>query len=253
MKKLLVIAAAALLMMGVAGQAQAYFTAGDLIQVMYDSKTNVEVATDLGVISGLSGVTNDKLAADGASSAVSLSSFGTGAAWSDVVVAYFGVSPLNTLAPSGSNPIQLWIGAQSAPTATMSKSGGIKNQIGSAIGVYTANTTTASAVITGSNPGYPNGYNTFAGGTYMGFLAAPGNYGAEVSAATDQQLNLYTYTFTSTRGTNPVMTQVSGILIDTNGGVTTINPSAVPIPPSILLMGSGLLGLVGIGRRKFFA
>lgn len=32
--------------------------------------------------------------------------------------------------------------------------------------------------------------------------------------------------------------------------VTGVNPSAVPIPPSALLLGSGLLGLVGLGWRR---
>ena len=46
---------------------------------------------------------------------------------------------------------------------------------------------------------------------------------------------------------------IANFTILTASGATTINPSAVPIPPSILLMGSGLLGLIGIGRRKLFA
>jgi hypothetical protein len=55
---------------------------------------------------------------------------------------------------------------------------------------------------------------------------------------------------------NSVSNPVTDFTITTLDGSTVINPaqtSATPIPPSILLMGSGLLGLVGIGRRKFFA
>ena len=65
MKKLLVIAAAALLTMGVAGQANAYFgtSSGDLIRVVYEASGTsyvAEAATDLGSASSIlaSGGTN---------------------------------------------------------------------------------------------------------------------------------------------------------------------------------------------------
>jgi hypothetical protein len=32
-------------------------------------------------------------------------------------------------------------------------------------------------------------------------------------------------------------------------GTSTINPSAVPVPAAVYLLGSGLLGLVGLRRR----
>jgi hypothetical protein len=43
-----------------------------------------------------------------------------------------------------------------------------------------------------------------------------------------------------------------GTTIDLNGYnfATVINPSAVPIPGSVLLLGSALLGLFGIRRKR---
>ena len=35
-----------------------------------------------------------------------------------------------------------------------------------------------------------------------------------------------------------------------NGASTVINPSAIPVPAAVWLFGSGLLGLVGVARRK---
>lgn len=63
--------------------------------------------------------------------------------------------------------------------------------------------------------------------------------------------------------TNPVYVTETGALQDVSSSfncifnwdsvciqVQSCEPSAVPIPPSVLLLGSGLLGLVGIGWRK---
>jgi hypothetical protein len=121
--------------------------------------------------------------------------------------------------------------------------------------LYATTGTTATVIIQSAN----NTGNTYAenlsGGTFGGLFANPNSYGVEISNATQTTQSLYSWTFTKGSTQSPVAgTLVSGLSIETNGGTTTINPAtAAPIPPSILLMGSGLLGLVGIGRRKFFA
>lgn len=42
----------------------------------------------------------------------------------------------------------------------------------------------------------------------------------------------------------------SGQIVDTGGGNGGTPPPAVPIPAAVWLFGSGLLGLVGVGRKK---
>jgi hypothetical protein len=113
----------------------------------------------------------------------------------------------------------------------------------------------ATATVSGSTTN-PSSYVDLglSGGNYGSFLTGSTNsYGAEVNNANGGTQNLYSWALTSSNG-NQAGTLVSSLSIVTLDGTTTINPqtSATPIPPSVLLMGTGLLGLVGIGRRKFF-
>ncbi len=49
----------------------------------------------------------------------------------------------------------------------------------------------------------------------------------------------------------PALLASSGVVFGSNGGVNTaITVSAVPVPAAVWLFGSGLIGLVGIARRK---
>ena len=45
-------------------------------------------------------------------------------------------------------------------------------------------------------------------------------------------------------------TDYAGVIRLNSDGSVVLNPSAVPIPGSILLLGSGILGLFGIRRKK---
>ena len=239
MKKLLVVLAVCLLVFGVAGQAKAYFTDGDLIRVMYDSSTNVEIATDLGAISSLTTASNLT------SSTVSLSQFGSTATWSQVNVAYFADNASVSTA---------YVAAAGTPVVTWTKyNGGFKASANDIEGLYqslggsTVTTTTGNA----------NSYYTLmdGNGSYAGqfseFLKSTSPNGEMNMASLGTGLQEL-YAITSA-------TSITGILslttsLDPTGTVasTTVNATAAPIPPSILLLGSGLLGLVGVGRKKLF-
>jgi hypothetical protein len=254
MKKLLGVLAAGLLVFGVAGQAKAAFTtSGELVRVMYDASTGVEVATDIGSISSLSSLTNQS-----AFDAISLSAF-SDTKWSDVTTAYFGINSSGVIA---------YVAASATPTVKFGPAtwSSWSSAAGSILSTYTTGTAIAgdpnSVSIATSNP--LSYYTLFdkggaSLGIYGGALAAGG--GAEVNNATGGNQVLWqivnpTAARSNTSGT--IVTAANGPLpgftIVTTNGATEINPvgSAVPIPPSILLMGSGLLGLIGIGRRKIF-
>ena len=52
MKKIMMLLVAMVLLLGVSGQAKAYFDDGHLIRVVYSTNGTMESATDLGDISG---------------------------------------------------------------------------------------------------------------------------------------------------------------------------------------------------------
>jgi len=61
-----------------------------------------------------------------------------------------------------------------------------------------------------------------------------------------ENINNYNFKFRDTEGSN-----YTGKAQFTNFNNPVDSPSAVPEPATILLIGSGLLGLAGIGRKKF--
>jgi hypothetical protein len=252
MKKLLGVLAAGLLVFGVAGQAKAAFTSGDLIRVMYDTSTNIEVATDMGSISNLQPTTNNT-----AFDPISLSSFGSAQSWSNVITAYFAVDTSAT---------NIYIAGSSSPAMVMNGKSysGFQSNWSSITGTYQGQPlisgSSSSVLLTGDNAGnsYYNLMDAGQGaGTYNGTLKTGTSEVNNGTGGTE-----YLYLFANTSGKSAVTGQLvpapngpsPGFTIVTLDGSTEINPvgSAVPIPPSVLLMGSGLLGLIGVGRRKLF-
>jgi hypothetical protein len=64
---------------------------------------------------------------------------------------------------------------------------------------------------------------------------------------------LYQVTAPSNISTNPVgITNIGTVTLSANG-LSFSAPAAVPLPAAVWLLGSGLLGLVGVGRRKLAA
>jgi hypothetical protein len=121
------------------------------------------------------------------------------------------------------------------------------------LGVYAANSgILADQIGNGSVSASGNYFSTYSGGTLGGYLKTVTGQEINLGSGLTASQNLYQVAIPYAAA--GVISQVSGIDIFTSSiGVTTINTaSAAPIPPSILLMGTGLLGLIGVGRKKLF-
>jgi hypothetical protein len=77
------------------------------------------------------------------------------------------------------------------------------------------------------------------------YLNGPTNAITGLGSAT-----LYGVTSPASNSTNPVTITNLGTVTLSAGGLSLSAPSAVPLPAAVWLLGSGILGLVGIGRRK---
>ncbi|MGO9017103.1 MAG: hypothetical protein ACLQVJ_02015 [Syntrophobacteraceae bacterium] len=253
MKKLLLVLAAGVLVFGAAGQAMAAFSAGDLIRISYDTSTGVEIATDFGSISSLQGLNNVTI------DNLTLSEFNDTSSngWADVNTAYISYN---------TGPTRAYVSGTAAPVGISGAGVGsletaISNVFGhDGIGTAVASTTASFKVGTGDSLSYYTQVDVGGTGHWANEFTTSVT-GPEANNATRLTQFLYLATKSGTSGTvaqvlNSVSNPVTDFTITTLDGSTVINqetPSAAPIPPSILLMGSGLLGLVGIGRRKFFA
>lgn len=241
MKKLVTMLAAALLTMGVAANAMAYFDDLSLVRVVYDSSNpaGVEVAYDLGNI-------NTILASGGNISTGStiLSDFGSVTA-DKLRVAYYAYDTSTS---------SIWVsGGATAPTSLY---GSFDNVYGgglmSSLNIYSL-TGGPKAVTSMSDA---NSYYTLFNqsgnltGSFAGSFAS--NIGeaslADMATGTQQKL----YFFADANNAKPG-TLAMNIVTNADGSTAlTAEATPTPIPPSFLLMGSGLLGMVGI-RRKFAA
>ncbi|MFZ0927332.1 MAG: hypothetical protein WAN11_01950 [Syntrophobacteraceae bacterium] len=263
MKKLLLVLAACLLVFGVAGQAKADFgdtfnvPAGDLLRIVIDESSTgtYEYASDLGSItSALSGTVNSN----------SITPFASGTLFSGtnssstLYVAYVATNSANT---------ELYASGPQGTTETglSSKFSTITSTISGLTGIYNnqtagdGNTTYASAVGSGAFYGKANQDSYYftldKNGTAIGsvgqFYSA---FNAEALLTNGSNTLQQLYGFTSSNLIN--VASLLGITTSFTGGVISTSVSSevssTPIPPSVLLFGSGLLGLVGIRRKNIF-
>jgi hypothetical protein len=240
-KKLVALVAAALMTL-TASSAFAAFADSHLIRVYYD-RAGAEYATDLGLISS---VLTSATAPAGVTFGGAL-----GTATHAVYFAYDRATAVNDLYVSGVNK----------DSATFTGAPQV-------IGVLTG-------MNNGTTPMYAQ-FNTMGGTNYTGLASAASSYKNKLSsvqgyfgntltatnsARTYAELPLATLVANNTQSLwffdTPTATTVAGKtgvavaqIITNADGSTTITAVATPIPAAIYLMGSGLLGLVGLRRRN---
>jgi hypothetical protein len=262
MKKFLVVLAVTLLLIGAAGQASAFFYnsgTADLIRVVYQTTVSggtLEQATDLGSISsieqspsGFSDSGYNLYNGDGTHSFSS--SAGTGG---DLEVAYFasdGTSP--------SNFTKYWTSGPQSGTVTNAGFNSFKNN------VWTATNTVLTNYENGTTSTYDSGSaNVWAlltlSKSYYKELdkngAAPGSFDqyignlGEIALVSGGSVTQGLYAWTSPTTESTISPELELVTTLTGGVVSTEVLSATPIPPTVLLFGSGLIGLIGVMRKR---
>jgi len=254
--------AVGILVFGMTGQAMAdlAFKTGDLIRIAYgvnasDGKS-YEYATDLGNFASLT----SPISATTLLSAnpINFGTFGSTPV-SGLTVAYYMVTNTaygdasNQVWASGALATGQWSGSRKWAGFASNSSANLLNYQGSAAGTNNATITVAPL---------DNSYETKFGtggtlGTYINTTQHPGT-GADASLAAlatlgyvDQYLYYYDPSQNTTTYAGGQATYLIATIRTFANGTTELLPNAapVPIPAAVYLLGSGLLGLIGIRRR----
>ncbi len=242
MKKILGLIIAVGMLFAFAGQAAA-FDSNDLVMVIYNAEDK-EVAVNLGDLSTIDFsstlVVND---------ADYLSMFGSNVSdWDDLSLAFFG----------GSQDYSNYGAFFATTKSSLDSYGDIGTLLNSAYNLYTAYGDGDVFVVDASTATGATTYNMklnsngTAPGFYAGTNSADKDYGeADLSALlTDGSVEMYLY-YIIPDWTTMTMTLDKGADASTDYfGVISFQTQAVPVPGSLLLLGSGLLGLLGIRRKN---
>lgn len=246
-KKLAILVAAAMLTLS-AGSAFASFGNLELIRVVYNQGTatspgTTEIATDLGTVSSV-------MAGGTFGNGVSAFTAQTGGtSFNNLYVAYYAIDNTNN---------HLWVTGN--PAAQPNKGAIILGSTAAVSTYYNTLTPTGSTVAAAADN--TSSYrsvldNVLAFGSMGGFLDTTNgdltnaSLAALANGGSVTQQVYYFDNFGTGSGRGAVApTGVASFDITTNADGSTTTPVATPIPAAFYLMGSGLMGLVGLRRRN---
>jgi hypothetical protein len=274
MKKLAVVLVAAMLVFSLAGQAAAYFEDSHLIRTIYDTQSTTEIGSDLGLKALTTyGAYWPPSPSDFIGDLVAKSSFSGGLA--DLKVAYYGIDKTNqdvwaTGSGTGypaTNPPGTWTTDGDGLQMGASKWTNLSSAMTRLQGYYAGFGTSTFSGSKSAASSYYAELNLVGNspGSLAGSLRNSNFWEVEISLAdlltqgyVDQILYFFSTPTTTQFGTEIATIRTyldlgaDGIVGGTGANAdkigTVINP--VPIPGSVLLLASGLLGLFGFRKKR---
>lgn len=263
MKKKMIALLAGALMTLAASNAFAFVGANlELYRVVYDSTTNTtyEAITDLGNINSIKSLAGGTQLDSATSAFANVAGYSAANVGSNLKIAYFAFD--SGITGAAKKDVYLsQTGETAAPVSAPSKwaSAGtaMKGQIigTSALSTnYLGGTKDASAM-TSTIPGGNTATNSFKrkliDGSFGGYLSTNPTQGVTFGAVSLAALaaNNVTHIYWFQGDTGVTGQLALSLTTDTATGITK-TASTVPIPPAFFLMGSGLLGMVGLRRKR---